>query len=54
MNHIAYCIQWMDVDYLKSVEVGWEPPALKNKKSDVIKLLVKAYADVEKTVSGFD
>ena len=46
LNHLAYGITWYEENYLKGNKTPWEPPALKGKKNDLIKLLDSAYDSI--------
>jgi uncharacterized damage-inducible protein DinB len=52
MHHIAYGIQWWEENYVKGKKSEWAPPAIKKNKKDIIAYLDRAYASLQKTVSG--
>jgi len=52
LNHIAYGIQWWQHNYITGNKTSWEPPAVKNKKQEVIALLNQAYDDLQQTVKN--
>ncbi|OQP61344.1 hypothetical protein A3860_06435 [Niastella vici] len=52
LNHIAYGIQWWQDNYIMGNKSSWDPPAVKNKKQEVIAYLNQAYDDLQKTVKS--
>ncbi|AFD05597.1 DinB family protein [Solitalea canadensis] len=54
IHHIAYCIQWMEDNFLKNKEADWAPPSVKGSKSEIIDYINKAYADVTSTIKGVE
>lgn len=50
MNHIAYGIHWWEENFIKANKTGWNPPAAKTTRQDVLTALNKAYAALESTV----
>jgi uncharacterized damage-inducible protein DinB len=51
MNHIAYGLKWWESNFVKGVELPWEPPTDKTTKKEVIALLSHAFDSLEKVVS---
>ena len=54
LHHIAYCIQWMEDNFLKKEEADWAPPAVKKSKSEIIDYINQVYPDVAKTVKNIN
>jgi len=52
LHHIAYGIHWWQQNYITGNKISWEPPAVKNKKQEVIAYLNQVYDDLQKTVKG--
>jgi uncharacterized damage-inducible protein DinB len=50
MHHIAYCMIWMDANYLRQTKVEWDPTPVQDGKAAVTGYVRKAYDTVASTL----
>ena len=49
-HHMAYCMNWMDENYLQKNETAWSPTPVPAKKNAIIAYLEEAYLRVKTTL----
>jgi len=51
LHHIAYGIHWWEQNYVKAIEIAWDPPPTKNNKSEIIFYLQQVYSSFTNSIS---
>jgi uncharacterized damage-inducible protein DinB len=52
MNHIAYGIHWWEENYIRKVEVPWNPPAAFKTRKETLEYLDQAFGSLKRTVDS--
>jgi uncharacterized damage-inducible protein DinB len=50
MNHIAYGIEWWKDNYIKKMEMAWNPPTAKGNKKATIAFLKETYTALKNAI----
>lgn len=52
MNHLAYCMKWMEENYVCGTKTEWNPPSDKNNKKETVEYISACFDSLQKTMNA--
>lgn len=50
MNHLAYCMKWMEENYVLGMKSDWNPPSDKKDKKETVKYISASFDSLQKVI----